>query len=314
MKEKILRAIGGVAIVALIVFLGSLMTSKKEGAAKIITTNFVGYDFARAVTGEEAEVAMLLKPGAEMHDFEPTPEDIIRIKNADLFIYNGGESEEWVERVLKDNEVSEGKTLRLMDLVDLKEEESSEGMESEPGDDDSAEEYDEHIWTSPVNAKKMVGGILEKLVEIYPEREGELRRNYAEYVGDLNEIDREFREVVAEGTGKALIFGDRFPFRYFTDEYGLDYFAAFPGCAEQTEASSGTIAFLIDKAREEGVRVILKTELTSDKLAKTIAEEVGAKVMELYAMHNVSQDDFNRGVTYVDMMRKNVETLREALR
>ena len=165
-----------------------------------------------------------------------------------------------------------------------------------------------------MNAIKLVNGIKEKLVGLHPERRASYEQNAAAYTARLVEIDRQIRDVVANSKKKELIFGDRFPFRYFVDEYGLDYFAAFPGCAEQTEASSRTVAFLVDKARTDGVKVILKIELTSDKLARAIADEVGAEVMTLSAAHNVSAEDFRRGVTYADLMEENVKVLREALK
>ena len=330
-----LRAVCAILIVGLVVGAAAVGIWKLAGNQKsgeevdVLTTNFIGYDLARAVVGDAGvEVSMLLKPGAEMHDFEPTPEDIIKIREADLFIYVGGESDEWVEEMLVDNEISEEKVLRLMDLVEVKEEELVEGMEEGHGheyvdeehvdgegheDTDGEVEYDEHVWTSPVNAVKMVDGVREKLATIYPEKAETFERNAEEYNARLMDIDRKIREVVAEGARKELIFGDRFPFRYFVDEYGLDYYAAFPGCSEQTEASSQTIAFLIDKAKTEGVKVILKIELTSDKLAQTIADEAGAKVMTLNAAHNISQEDFERGVTYAEIMEGNLEVLREAL-
>ena len=341
MNRKALRIIGGVVTVA-VVFLGAVLAvmglggRKSEETASVVATGFSGYDLARAVIGDEAEVAMLVKPGAEAHDFEPTPEDIIKIKNAELFVYVGGESEEWVTDLLRDNEISAEKTLRLMDLVEVKEEELAEGMEehehdgggeheghkheSEEGhegevhDQHEEVEYDEHIWTSPVNAIKLVNGIKEKLVGLHPERRASYEQNAAAYTARLVEIDRQIRDVVANSKKKELIFGDRFPFRYFVDEYGLDYYAAFPGCAEQAEASSRTVAFLVDKARTDGVKVILKIELTSDKLARAIADEVGAEVMTLSAAHNVSAEDFRRGVTYADLMEENVKVLREALK
>ena len=341
MNRKALRIIGGVVTVA-VVFLGVILAvvglggRKSEGAASVVATGFSGYDLARAVIGDEAEVAMLVKPGAEAHDFEPTPEDIIKIKNAELFVYVGGESEEWVTDLLRDNEIPAEKTLRLMDLVEVKEEELAEGMEghehdgggehegheheSEEGHEGEAYnqheevEYDEHIWTSPVNAIKLVNGIKEKLASLHPERRASYEQNAAAYTARLVEIDRQIRDVVASSKNKELIFGDRFPFRYFVYEYGLDYFAAFPGCAEQTEASSRTVAFLVDRARTDGVKVILKIELTSDKLARAIADEVGAEVMTLSAAHNVSAEDFRRGVTYADLMEENVKVLREALK
>lgn len=334
MKNRLLKVIGGVLAIVLIVgicIFAITKFSQNKKTANIISSNFVGYDFARAVTGDKSEVAMLLKPGAEMHDFEPTPEDIINIKNADLFIYVGGESDEWVEDLLEDNEIPEEKTLRLMDLVEVKEEELSEGMEEhvhehehEHESEESHEEhehhheeeveYDEHVWTSPVNAVKLVNGIKEKLSKIYPENENIYTKNADVYTSRLSDIDKKIRDVVANGNKKELVFGDRFPFRYFVDEYGLNYYAAFPGCSEQTEASSKTIAFLINKAKSDNVKTILKIELTSDKLAKSIAEEAGAKVMTLNAAHNISSEDFEKDVTYADIMESNVEVLKEALK
>ena len=343
-NNNILRTVCAILVVGLVVGaiaigIWKLAGNRKSGEeVDVLATNFIGYDLARAVVGDTGvKVSMLLKPGAEMHDFEPTPEDIIKIREADLFIYVGGESDEWVEELLDNNEIPEEKVLRLMDLVDVKEEELVEGMEEEHEDEEGHEhadekhvdeehadeeehertdgevEYDEHVWTSPVNAMKMVDGIREKLATIYPEKAEAFARNAEEYNARLMDIDRKIREVVAEGARKELIFGDRFPFRYFVDEYGLDYYAAFQGCSEQTEASSQTIAYLIDKAKAEGVKVILKIELTSDKLAQTIADEVGAKVLTLNAAHNISQEDFEHGVTYAEIMEGNLEALREAL-
>lgn len=345
MKNKLLKIVGGLLIIAVILGVGIFAVAKLSRSKKIVhvlSSSFVGYDFARAVTGDESEVAMLLQPGAEMHDFEPTPEDIINIKNADLFVYVGGESDEWVEDLLSDNGIPEEKTLRLMDLVTIKKEELSEGMEehenenenehereheheheAKDGDVDNHEEgeqhdeeveYDEHIWTSPVNAITLVNGIKDKLTKIHPENEDAYTKNANAYTSRLSDIDKKIRDVVANSNKKELIFGDRFPFRYFVDEYGLDYYAAFPGCSEQTEASSKTVAFLINKAKSDNVKTILKIELTSDKLAKSIADEVGAKVMALNAAHNISSEDFNRGVTYADTMEDNIEVLEEALK
>ncbi len=321
MKNKASKLIGGILAIALILGV-SIFTviklSQSKKTASIISSSFVGYDFARAVTGDNSEVTMLIKPGSEMHDFEPTPEDIINIKNADLFIYVGGESDEWVEDLLKDNEIPEEKTLRLMDLVEIKEEELSEGMEEHEHEHEHHHEeeveYDEHIWTSPVNAIKLVDGVKDKLSKIYPENKDVYAKNADTYTSRLSEIDQKIRNVVSSSNKKELIFGDRFPFRYFVDEYGLNYYAAFPGCSEQTEASSKTIAFLINKVKSDNVKVVLKIELTSDKLAKSIADETNAKVMTLNAAHNISSEDFEKGVTYADIMESNVEVLKEALK
>ena len=333
MKNKVLKTLSSIAIIALILGASIFAITKianNKNSARIISSNFVGYDFARAVTGDKSEISMLLKPGAEAHDFEPTPEDIINIKNADLFIYVGGESDEWIENLLEGNEIPAEKTLRLMDLVEVKEEELSEGMEEheheeheheaskthdhEDHDHEEHEEYDEHIWTSPVNAIKLVNGTKDKLSKIHPEKEGIYTKNANAYTSRLLTIDQKIRDVVSSSPKKELIFGDRFPFRYFVDEYDLNYYAAFPGCSEQTEASSQTIAFLINKVKTDGIKTILKIELTSDKLAKTIAEETGAKVLTLNAAHNISKEDFESGLTYADIMEANINVLKEALK
>lgn len=328
MKNKLPKVIGGILSIVLIVSIcifAIARLSQNKKTTNIISSNFVGYDFAHAVTGDKSKVAMLLKPGAEMHDYEPTPEDIITIKNADLFIYVGGESDKWVEDLLKDNEVPKEKTLRLMDLVEVKEEELPEGMEEHEHESEESHEarehhheeeieYDEHIWTSPVNAVKLVNGIKDKLSKIYPENENIYTKNADAYISRLLNIDQKIRDIVASSDKKELIFGDRFPFRYFVDEYSLNYYAAFPGCSEQTEASSKTIAFLINKAKSDNIKTILKIELTSEKLAKSIADEAGAKVMTLNAAHNISSEDFEKGVTYADIMERNIEVLKEALK
>ena len=284
-------------IVALVINL----KSRENKHYTVVASNFASYDFARAVTGDATEVKMLLKPGAEAHDFEPTPEDIIDIKNADLFVYIGGESEEWVEKILESNNISPDKTLKLMDEVDLIEEEGEM-------------EYDEHIWTSPKNATILVQKIANKLTETNPQKTDKYTNNANQYIKRLNRIDEGFRNIVSKADKDELIFGDRFPFLYFVREYGLKYAAAFPGCSEQTEADAATIARLIDRAKATNAKVILKIELTSDKIAKTIAEATGATVMEFSAVHNVSKGDFENGVTYADLMEQNVKVLEEALK
>ena len=305
-KNIVLVLVVFVILITGIVALVINLKSRENKHYTVVTSNFASYDFARAVTGDAAEVKMLLKPGAEAHDFEPTPEDIIDIKNADLFVYIGGESEEWIEKILESNNISPNKTLELMDEVELIEEEDSYSTEEA--------EYDEHIWTSPKNAIMIVQRITDKLAEINPQKVDEYTNNANKYVERLCKIDEKFQEIVSNASKNELIFGDRFPFLYFVREYGLKYTAAFPGCSEQTEADAATIARLIDRAKATNTKVILKIELTSDKIAKTIAETVGATVMEFSAAHNVSKADFEKGVTYADLMEQNTKVLEEALR
>ena len=303
-------------LVSLAIVVAAIIIWPKGGEnAEIISTSFIGYDFARAVTSDKNQVAMLIKPGAEMHAYEPTPQDIINIKNAKLFIYIGCESEEWVEDILVDNNIPVENTIRLMDYVSLKTEVVKEGMETEEeGGDEEEVEYDEHIWTSISNSINLINAIRDKLAAINSEKQEEYNKNVEKYNKRLSKIDTDLRAAFSleNGGHPTLIFGDRFPFRYMFDEYAIDYYAAFPGCAEQTEASANTVSFLIKKAKEIGTKAIFKIEMTDGKLAKTIADEVGGKVYTLNSAHNISAADFNRGVTYADIMAGNVNVLKEA--
>ena len=315
MKPKLTRIICGLTILFLVFAFAFFIIKRAKdnySSKKIISSSFVGYDFVRAISGNDSDVSMLLKPGAEAHSFEPTPEDIIDIKNADLFIYTGGESEIWIKKLLENNEIPKEKTLRLMDFIELKKEETPKGSEESENDDN--DEYDEHIWTSLTNAKIILTEIKNKLISLYPEKEQLFEENYKNYFERLEKIDKEIKKVVSKSDKNELIFGDRFPFRYFVDEYDLKYYAAFPGCSEQTEASSNTISLLVKEAKEKDIHVVLKIELTSDKLAKTIADELNAKVLELNSAHNISQTDFENGKTFADIFEENVEVLREALK
>ena len=279
----------------------------------IISTSFPGYDFLRAITKnvEDVEVKMLLKPGIEVHDFEPTPQDIKNIKNSDLFLYVGGDSDEWVKNILKDIDIDKTKIIQLIDLVDVLEEEVVDGMEEEKKKEEVG--YDEHVWTSPIKTISIINQLKGEVIAIDPSHQEWFERNTEDYIQELTAIDLEIREVVERGKRREIIFGDRFPIRYFTEEYDLSYYAAFPGCSEQTEASAKTISFLIQKVNEDEIPVVFHTELSSGKIAQTIAEETHAKVLEFHTAHNISQEDFDAGRTYVDIMRSNLIALEEAL-
>lgn len=312
MKKQI-KMIIALAIIAVLVVAGVMFFYNKKNdnnMVKIVATNFPGYDFARAVAGDKAEVKMLVAPGAETHNFEPTPQDIIAIKESDLFVYVGGESDEWIDDIIKDIDLNKTKIMKMMDVVDVVEEDVIDGMEAEEEEEEGEEpEYDEHVWTSPKNAIKIVNVISEKLSD--KKDADDYKKNAKGYVSELEKLDADFRKIISGMKNKTLIFGDRFPLRYFFDEYGLKYYAAFPGCAEQTEASSKTISFLIDKVKSEKAPVVFKIELSSGKIAETIAKETGAKVVEFNAVHNVSADDFKAGVTYVTLMKRNATMLKD---
>jgi len=310
-----------VAVFSIVSLTGCNKNKDNENKLTIVTTNFPSYDFARAVVkdNKDVELKMLLKPGAESHDFEPTPQDIIDIKNSDLFIYTGGESDEWISDILDDIDTDKTKVIKMMDLVDVKEEEIVEGMEDEEHEeeeehhDEEEVEYDEHVWTSPVNAIKIVNALRDEVVSIDNDNKKVYEDSAKEYTDKLEKIDNEFKDIVKNAKRKEIIFGDRFPLRYFVDEYNLKYYAAFPGCSAQTEASAKTISYLVDKVKEDKIPVVFHIELSNGKIAEAISKETGAKVLEFNTAHNISQKDFDAGVTYVDIMEENTKVLKEAL-
>lgn len=285
---------------------------QEDGRLSVVATVFAPYDFARQLVGERGEVTLLLPPGSESHSYEPTPKDIIGIQNCDLFIYVGGESDAWVADVLES--VGEGvRTVTLMDCVELLEEEHVEGMETGHEHEDGETEYDEHVWTSPRNAKLICEKIASALCEADPEGEAEYKAALESCSQELDELDAAFKEVVANGVRDTIIFADRFPLLYFAKAYGLEYYAAFPGCADETEPSAATVVFLIEKVREEGIPVVFHIELSNEDMADTICEETGAEKMLFSACHNVTKEQFEAGVTYLELMWANVDALREAL-
>jgi zinc transport system substrate-binding protein len=291
---------------------------KDNGKINVVATVFPPYDFVREVAGDRVNLTMLLPPGAESHSFEPTPRDIITVQNCDVFIYVGGESDAWVETILESMDTSRMKIITLMDCVDVVEELVVEGMQEEeeeedPSHDHEEAEYDEHVWTSPRNARLIVRKIADVLQAVDGANAGEYEKNAAAYTAKLDELDASFQAVLRDARRKTIVFGDRFPFRYFADAYGLSYFAAFPGCSTETEASAATVAFLINKVRSEQIPVVFHIELSNEKIADTICEETGARKLLLHAVHNVSKRDFERGASYYSLMSGNIETLRAAL-
>jgi zinc transport system substrate-binding protein len=279
----------------------------------VVTTVFPAYDFTREIAGSDVSVSILLPPGAESHSFEPTPQDIIRIQNSALFICVGGESESWVERVLSSMDTSRMRIVRMMDCVQTLEEELVEGMQAEEEEEEEAA-YDEHVWTSPRNTMRIVERITAALAALDTQNAVAYQQRAAAYLVELETLDAAFRNAVASGTRNTIVFGDRFPFRYLAEEYGLSYFAAFPGCSTETEASAATVAFLIRKIREEHIPVIFHIELSNERMADMISEETGSAKRLLHACHNISKRDFDQGRTYLELMNQNMINLREALR
>lgn len=277
----------------------------------IVTTIFPPYDFVREIAGDKVNITLLLPPGTESHSYEPTPQDIIKIENCDLFIYNGGKSESWVKTVL-DSMERDINTLAMMDNVTVVEEKIVEGMKANDGVNNGTE-YDEHIWTSPKNSQKIVSAISDALSKIDPDNKDIYTANTAAYIGRLAVLDNEFRSLAQNAAYKTLIFGDRFPFRYFADEYGFNYYAAFPGCNTETEPSAASLAFLIDKVKAEKVSTIFYIEYSNHLIADSISEATGAKTALLHSCHTVSKDDIDAGASYISLMEQNLNTLKVAL-
>ena len=312
-----MRRTAALVITILLVFLcacGDTDTPVTDGNGRlsIVCADFPAYDFAREVCGGKADITLLIKPGAEVHSFEPTPKDIIRIQSADLFLCNGGESEEWAEELLADTQL---RVIRMMDCVETVEEEQREGMyvvgEEEEGGEEP--ELDEHVWTSPMNAARISQAISDAVCELDPDNAEYYSACTEGFISQLTELDAQFRAAVRNASRKTLIFADRFPMRYFTLEYGLDYYAAFPGCSTETEASAKTVAFLIDRVREDGTPAVLYMEFSNEKMADIICEDTGCKKLPFYSVHNITAEQFEAGLGYLDLMMTDLASMKEAL-
>ena len=280
---------------------------------KIVTTLFPQYDFVNQVGKDAVEVNMLLKPGVESHTYEPTPSDIIDINKADIFLYTGDEMEPWVSKILDslDNDVmivDLSKNITLDEVEDHDHE--HEDVES---DDDHVHSYDPHIWTNPLNAKVMVEDIKTALSEVDKTNAMAFETNANEYLASLDQLDQDIRDMVKEAKRDEVVFGGRFAFHYFFEEYGLDYVSAYDSCSAETEPSAKVIATIIDKVKEDEIPVIFYEELANPKVAESIASATGAKTLLLHSCHNVSTDDYKNGATYLSLMYQNLENLKEAL-
>lgn len=284
----------------------------------IVTSIFPYYDFVREIAGDKADIRLLLQPGNEPHTYEPSPSDIVAIENCDIFIYNGGESDQWVEDILETSENKKLKHLRMMDYVNTfcADEYKTEHHHSEEEHNQSEEhhhEVDEHIWTSVRNAITLSNVIADTLAEVDASFADYYRENVEKYIYKLKEIDEEISLTVEKSTKNMLIFGDRFPFLYFASDYNLDYESAFPGCSSETEPSILTVTHLIDYVRENKISVVFYLEFSNGKIAKLISEDTGAKTMRFSSCHNVAKDEFEKGCSYISLMTENVKALKEAL-
>ncbi len=282
-----------------------------KNKATVVATTFAQYDFAREIARDKADVIMLLSPGEESHTYEPTPEDIMKIQQCDIFIYGGGESDKWADNILKTADENV-RIIRMMDVVELYEAEHHHGEDENSHPDEK--EYDEHVWTSPLNAIEIVRAISDAIITCDGENADYYRENTENYIAELELLDSRFEALFSDYGTKSLIVGDRFPFIYFAERYDVSYFSAFPGCSAQAEANPKTIAELIERCKAEKTTAVFKVDLSKGNVASTIAEAVGAKVETLYSCHVVSAEDFNDAVTYIGLMNRNLKVLSEALK
>ena len=323
------------AVVAGFLALGSLTACNSAGAKgnnklQIVTTIFPEYDWVMNVLGDkasDADVTMLLDNGVDLHSFQPTATDIMKISSCDLFIYVGGESDEWVEDALKE---AVNKNMIVIDLLDelgdaVKEEELVEGMQGEEDHDEDHEhhheegevEYDEHVWLSLRNAQVLVKSISDALQKIDSANADTYKKNADSYIESLKALDADYKAAVDAASTKTILFGDRFPFRYMVDDYGLTYYAAFVGCSAESEASFETITFLSKKVDELSLPVVLTIEGKDKRIAETIIENTASKtqkVLTLDSMQSVSSSDVKNGTTYISIMESNLSVLKEALK
>lgn len=279
---------------------------RSTGKISVVTTIFPYYDFARSVSKGTCDVDMLLKPGSDVHSFEPTPSDILKIRNADLFIYNGGESDEWVDSILESlGDTDKPVVMKMTDYV--------KPLTEMDADHHAEDEEDEHIWTSLDNAKTLVSKISDEVSKLDQKHKSVYTKNSLDYIEKISKVQGEIENTVNSSKSKKIVVGDRFPLLYFATEFSLDWECAFPGCSTETEPSLDRLSKLTDTIEKDKIKTILKLEMSENKVADTLADETNTKVRTFYSAESVSKEDFANNVTYVDLMERNNNALKEAL-
>lgn len=324
MKKQIVAAICGCVI---IIGCLSACSSKSESTSapgsdnlQIVTTIFPIYDWVREILGEnpaEIELTMLMDDGVDLHSFQPTAMDILRVSSCDMFVYVGGESDQWVEDAMQEAANENQKEINLMEALGnrLEEEEFIEGMQPEEEENEETE-YDEHVWLSLKNASMLCGRLAEAIREMDPDHAEIYEANVTAYQQKLADLDQEYQSIVNASSQKTVLFGDRFPFRYLTDDYSLDYYAAFAGCSAETEASFETISFLAGKEDKLGLNCVMTIEGSDQRIAETIIQntkEKDQKILTMDSMQATTSKDAGQGATYLSIMEKNKNVLKEAL-
>lgn len=328
MKKIISLLLSSLMILSLFAACGTAEENKTtKEKLSIVTTTFPQYDWVREILGEKSESAnltLLLDKGVDLHNYQPTVDDLVTLSDCDIFIYVGGESDTWVDDALKNTVNPDMIIINLLESLGdkAKEEEVKEGMQGEEEEEtkdgeEEETEYDEHVWLSLKNANYLCEIICEKLCQSDKENEAVYKENYRAYAEKLVALDKDFEEAVNSASYKTVLFGDRFPFRYLVGDYGLDYYAAFSGCSAETEASFETVSFLADKVDELGLRVVLTIEGSDKKIAQTIidtSKSSDAVILEMNSLQSASAKDIENGTTYLSVMENNLEVLKDAIR
>lgn len=311
--NKPLSAFLAIIFVALPIVSFSFAGEKKHASDKlsIVATGFAAYDFSREIAGDKGDVYMLLSPGEESHTYEPTPSDIIKIQQCDVFVCVGGESETWVNKILNGTD-DELKVVRMMDVTELCTLEHDHSHENEDHSHEG-EEYDEHVWTSPVKSKQIVQAISNAIISVDGNNSAFYEENTRNYLSELDELDGKFAALGKEYQGKTVIIGDRFPLRYLMLEYSIDFLSVFPGCSAQAEVNPVAVAGIIEKINSENISTVFKVDMSTGNVANSISEATGTKVDTLYSCHMISNEDFTAGESYISLMNRNFNALQAAI-
>ncbi len=289
-------------VLCLILLCGCGVLPKKDSSKlNVVTTIFPLYDFARAIGGERAEVKMLIRPGTEVHSFDPLPSDMMAVYDCDLFLFIGGESDTWAKTLLDDKNIN---SLALINSADTTHTHTHEHLRSHP---------DEHIWTSTDNAVKMLNSICESFIKADPQNADYYRQNCEQYIKKINTAKAETQALINKNNNPFIVVADRFPFAYFAHQFGIEYEAAFDGCAVSTDISLKTMSRLTNIIKQKNIKSVFCTEISSKNIANALREELGIEIIELHSAHNVTLDDFNSGITYVDIIYRNIKALERGL-
>ena len=315
LKRKLLAVITAAATVFSLCACSSESgySSSDSGKLKIISTVFPPYDLARQIAGDNAEISILLPPGSEIHNYEPSAKDMIAIRNCNIFLYIGGENEQWAEKLINSNDTENVTAVKLIDYVPTLSEDEDEHDHDHDHEHEHEHETDEHIWTSPKNAQLMLSAVYDAICKVDPSDKQTYTKNKDAYAKQLSDLDDAYRSAVDNAKNKTIVLADKFPFRYLAHEYGLEFSAAFAACSDESEPGVSTMIKLTKTIKENNIPAVYYLEFSSTKIADTLCDETGATKLMLHSCHNVSKQDIENNVSYVDLMKQNLENLKLTL-